>query len=232
MRKSLVVLSAAFLCAGAASAADPEPVPAAYDWSGFYAGVNAGYGCCGDDDVGIKRNGAFLGSPGNLEIDGFFGGGQIGYNLQSDQFVYGIEADAQLSGLEDSFDNGSLNLFSVDATSKVDAFGTVRGRLGIAQDNWLFYGTGGVAWGTTDYDVSGTSFLTSFRVRGNDTLWGYAVGAGVEYAVDEDWSVKFEYQYVNLGRETLSAVGADGAVYRTEQTPDFHSARVGINFHF
>lgn len=153
MNKLLVALlsSAALLVgAAAASAADlparnvyKAPIAApAFSWTGIYIGGNVGYGW------GRTRGTAAttptiggLPGPGQFDLDGIVGGGQIGANYQIANWVLGIEADYQGSSVD-----GSGTLGAVTDSAKVERFGTVRGRLGYAWDRWMVYGTGGYAF--------------------------------------------------------------------------------------
>src|ERR1700690_915544 len=124
--------------AGSAYAADlPAPPSAPYtkapaivspatNWPGFYIGAMGGYG---------KEN-----SSDPFALKGGFGGGTVGYNWQFGQFVAGIEGDGAFADI-----NNSANILGVTVAAKVDALGTVRGRFGVAFDQVLLYGTGGLA---------------------------------------------------------------------------------------
>lgn len=210
-----IIFATAFVALASVSAQAADVVTdAMHDWSGLYAGLNAGYGFGGDDDVGLIPGG----NVGRLEVSGIFGGGQIGYNYQMDQIVFGAEADFQLSGVDDSDAGGGFTM-----SSDVNYFGTLRGRAGFAIDNALIYATGGLAFAGVDYKVQGGGV----NINDSYSKLGYAVGGGVEYAFDDNWSGKIEYLYVGLGHEDLSDVGET-----TRATPSFHSVRVGINYKF
>lgn len=223
---------------GNAFAADIVPPPA-YDWTGFYAGLNAGYAFDGNDEVGLSvSNGNFL-SPGDLSLQGWFGGAQAGYNWQSSSFVLGVEADIQGGDVSDSFKNGLDLDTSTNASSSADFYGTFRGRAGFAADRALFYVTGGGAWADVDYhiySIDGGGNNVTFN--NNQGLFGYVLGAGVEYAFDDQWSAKLEYQYLNFGKKKLTEAVVDaggspnGVTVTTFETPDFSSLRLGVNFKF
>jgi outer membrane immunogenic protein len=198
-RKFILGAVGALSIAGAAAAAD-MPVKAApvFNWTGFYVGVHGGYA---DGDATLTGIGVF-------GIDGGFGGAQIGYNWQFNRnWVFGIEAD--ISG-------GDINgAVSAVVTTGVDVMGTVRARLGAAFNNVLVYGTGGIAWARGDVSAGGVSV--------NNTHFGYAVGAGIEWAFSRNWSAKIEYLYVDLDQETYVA---------TPVGFDFSSIKFGVNYRF
>jgi outer membrane immunogenic protein len=254
MQKILFAASVAALLGmgGAASAADlnsgglkdgPLPLYAPVtSWSGFYAGVNGGYAWGNDDTLSAEVfKHRYLKDEGRktLSPDGGFGGGQIGYNWQSGQFVFGIEADIQGGEISDS---ASLSLFdgyaSARAKSELDWFGTVRGRLGYAADNWLFYGTGGFAYGGVKDTLSVTApFYGKTKSASKDeTETGYVVGGGVEYKFNPSWSLKAEYQFIDLGSEKLSGTSygyyCASATASLKADHSYETVRVGLNYHF
>jgi outer membrane immunogenic protein len=194
-----------------ASAADlPRPYskapayvgPGYYDWTGFYAGINGGYGWA--NNSGPK---------------GFIGGGQLGYNWQTGNFVFGLEGDIQYSAMKLDEDLGG----GVTGTSKVEAFGTARGRIGYAFDRALVYGTGGFAYTKTKISLSGPGGSIS------DSKWssGYALGGGLEYALWDRWTAKAEYLYIHSGDVTLTL----GGVTATGNY-NYNVARAGLNYRF
>jgi outer membrane immunogenic protein len=138
---------------------------------------------------------------------GCFGGGQIGYNYQlANNVVVGIEADVSFANFGSSFtwnqDNGDdINSWE----SKLTTFGTLRGRLGYALGQWLPYVTGGWAWGrhqlTTTCPTSCSSFGDPATSSDTKTHNGWVIGAGLEYAINQNWSVKAEYLHLDLGSE-------------------------------
>jgi outer membrane immunogenic protein len=219
-----LVLAAALLStATAASAADmqarpykaPPPPPMvspAYNWSGFYIGAMGGYGW----------------GSGDSEGSGGFGGGTIGYNWQfpGSQFVFGIEVDAAGGSISDSFteDQGGGLLVTLD--SKINALGSVTGRAGFAMDALLLYAKGGYAWANNKSTLSvpliGASFTDSH------THSGYTVGGGLEYLFTPSWSAKAEYMYTSLGGETYNF----GGLPLDSTNIDFHTIKVGVNYHF
>ena len=132
--------------------------PIALSWTGFYVGVHAGYSWGRWDgdltfDPGTGPIVVFDPSHRKIDANGWLAGGQIGFNYQLNSFVFGLEADASWTNLKG---NGSFNTIPGDVNwaieNRLDWFGTVRGRVGFAVNNFLFYGTGGVAFGQTKGD--------------------------------------------------------------------------------
>ena len=216
MKKYLLASVAALglVAAGAASAADlpsrkgpiaaPVYMPPAFTWTGFYVGANAGYGW-----GNVNANGwANVG-----DLDGFVGGGQIGYNYQIGQFVLGLEADLQAADLS-SGDN--LGLIGV----KTDYFGTVRARLGFAVDRFMPYITGGWAYGNVKTSIPSVAFSSDRSHTG-----GYAVGAGLEYAFTNNIIAGVEYLYVDLGEKNIAGAG-------TKVGTDFSVVRARLSYKF
>ena len=269
--KRIWIASAAFaslLAATSASAADlpvytKAPVVAAvYDWTGLYIGTNLGYSwgrgstdgnVTGTRTVTIAGLGtvvttlAALPLTGRADVNGFIGGGQLGYNWQRGTWLYGLEGDIQFSNERGSGDvctvagcpAGSA-VFTRDY--KLDWFGTARGRVGyLPAERLLLYVTGGLAYG----NFSGSSVTLPLDIGTWSSLRaGWTVGAGVEAALGNNWSVKFEYLYMDLGHVGGgSATNTTSAIVRGTTTTTtlaylFNTrftdsiARVGLNYHF
>jgi outer membrane immunogenic protein len=232
-----VVGAVAQLTAVGAFAADLPAAPAytkapayvsAPSWTGFYIGGNLGYGWGNNTnpaisfvDPGAGLGTAFFFASGgnqyqNMNPKGVIGGGQIGYDWQAGNWVLGGVADFQGSGMKAS-SNPLVNLPGFNAnigeplSAKINWLGTVRARLGVAQQNWLFYGTGGLAYGqvnSTIGNVIPAPGFPTFVMAGSQTTTkiGWAAGAGVEYKVASNWSVGLEYLYFNLGTDAVTAV--------------------------
>jgi outer membrane immunogenic protein len=227
------------------------PVPV-FTWTGFYAGVSAGYGWS-DTDIttsgnaaNTRANVAALARPPSLstEQDGFIGGAQVGYNLQFGMFVAGIEADISYTDLSSDVTYaspvtfgaalaGTRSTFSQD----LDYLGTVRARVGVAFDRVLVYATGGFAFGGVDYnaDFFNSAGVLQFNGNHSDTQVGYTVGGGVEYALTNNLTFKAEYLYYDLGDKNV-VVSAIPGVGLNSYTSNFetegHIARAGVNFKF
>ena len=213
-RTLLIALGCIAANISVAQAADVMDMPV-YDWTGFYAGANAGYAFGGDDSVGMNPG---FGHVGDLSVKGMFGGLQAGYNQQMNNLVLGVEGDINLSGISDK--DGTVRITMSD---DVNYFGTLRGRGGFAADKALFYVTGGLALGSFDYEVT----VPGAHINDTFSRVGYTYGAGVEYAFDDAWSMKAEYLFAGFGKKALSNAGVT-----TFATPSFHLVRVGLNYRF
>ena len=262
MKKILLASVALLGFAGAASAADlpmraapPAPVFSAvpvFTWTGFYVGVNAGYGWQDNNDGSvfvpagtIPGTGAGTILYGDDNGDGFVGGGQIGYNYQIGSFVLGIEADLQFADLGGS--NGDVlvpaaytaaGFVPAGVAGGIDWFGTVRARAGVAFGQALIYATGGFAYGGADDDNDRFGL-----VNDDDVRTGWVLGAGVEYAFTNNLTAGIEGLWVNLEQEnngafigTVPAAGGRRSVFvpgrDDDDEADFFVARAKLNFKF
>jgi outer membrane immunogenic protein len=220
-RMILTGIVAALLTAPlAAQAADlPQPsykapafvAPAYANWTGFYIGLNGGYGT-GKSDWDVP---AVSPSP-----KGPLAGATLGYNWQTGIWVWGAETDLDWSDMKDS-PSCTVGIVGTCETSN-DWFGTVRGRLGYAGwHNWMPYITTGLAYG----DVKATSPAGS----ASKVQFGWTAGLGVEYAWRTNWSVKLEYLYADLGSMDCGAVcgaATDNVSFKA------NILRVGLNYRF
>ena len=256
--KAAVGLGLSFVAVGANAADLRRPAPAPYlpplfTWTGFYAGLNAGYGFGNDGtattvgQVAINNSTVADGArPANVGLrpEGFIGGAQIGYNWQTGAFVSGIEADIQYTDFTDNVNAVTIgrafpgvrnNIFE----QKLEYLGTVRARLGYAWDRTLVYGTGGLAYGGVNN--SATFFgplpanILQFTGGQKSTEVGYAVGGGIEQAFWQNVTLRAEYLYYNLG-DTSAAVnvipgsGGAGTGYIVNFKNEGHIVRAGLNF--
>jgi outer membrane immunogenic protein len=221
MKQLLLAGVAAVSVASAASAADMQarpykaPPPAvmispAYNWSGFYLGAMGGWG--GGGNVG----------------SGGFGGGTVGYNWQfpGSQFVFGVEVDAAGASIKDSFTDDLGGGILITQDSKINSLGSVTGRAGFAMDALLLYAKGGFAWANNKTTISVP--LLGASSSDSHTHTGYTLGGGLEYLFSPSWSAKAEYMYTNLGSENYNLL-CDSL---PSGTIDFHTVKVGVNYHF
>ena len=213
LRRVLLTVTSAIAVTAAAHAADLYSAPAgaggykdapytSLTWNGLYVGANGGYGWT------EKKDG--------LQPEGGFGGGQIGYNFQQGDVVFGVETDLQGAGIDDSHWGNK---------SELQWFGTVRGRLGYSLDhtglgihNTMIYGTGGYAYGDIKNSFSGYSH--------DKVESGWVAGGGIEYKVNQAWSIKAEYQYISLEVDHKDLPLGLGSSDRAE----VNTFRVGFNY--
>lgn len=234
------VIFAAFACVSFASPAMSAdlwaPKPSVKDepvysqrtrWDGLYAGLNGGYAWGDSSGVPLYFDGTYQGNIGSLSPEGAFAGGQIGYNLTYNRLLLGIEADVQGADVGDSSRSAAAGGV---ASTDIDVFGTVRGRVGFFMDRTLIYATAGYAW--ADADMSFAAFgPDTGRISKSEMLDGYVVGGGIEWAFTDNWSTKLEYQYIDLEDTRLTGF-AGGGRYDTKIDPDFHTVRLGLNYRF
>lgn len=227
---SKFVLAAAVLTAFSAPvvAADlviDEPVyytDAAFDWSGFYAGLVGGYG------TGTGRSvGDVTGTTTDVPMSGGLLGVTLGANAQYDNFVLGAEGEVMWSGVSGSTACVSVPAYSCNAN--VEWLGSLRGRAGVAMDQVLLFATGGLAVGGGRGTI--TPAFPGLTNEFSDTFIGWTLGAGLEVAVTESVSVKAEYSFYNLGDRT-APVGTLGTTQTFTISPVVHAVKVGLNVHF
>jgi outer membrane immunogenic protein len=181
-----------------------------------------------------------------INNSGFTGGLTAGYNWQASNFVFGLESDFDYFGLRGSSRASGIYPccvafgFTVNSSMSSDWLITLRPRVGITAHNWLFYVTGGLAvanlkGGFGFIDTSAPPVAESAFI--SKTKAGWTVGAGTEYALAMGWSVKAEYLYVDLGRETTTStnLASLGATFPTNvftHSVDLRSniVRVGLNY--
>jgi outer membrane immunogenic protein len=171
-----------------------------FTWTGFYLGVNAGgaWGKFTHNARGLDANTSFV------------GGATAGYNHQFGNIVAGVEGDYNFAGIEEK---------NPLVKASLSSFGTLRGRLGIAFDRALVYGTGGYAIGSGNLNVLG--------LKDNKTHQGYVLGGGIEYAVTQNVSLKGEYLYMPLAKQRyFSGGGGFDAGLNT------NIVRGGLNYRF
>lgn len=226
MKKFFLASAALVALAAGAQAADlgsPRmPIAAAvvspvFNWTGFYLGAHLGYGSGSTGWVFLTGPATTV--PSNPK--GAFGGLQLGYNWQINNFVLGLETDLSIAGFRDSdpCPNPAVSCFT-----RSNWVGTTRARVGVAADKALFYVTGGLAYGDTRVGASTAVGVTTSRTR-----VGFALGGGLEYAFTPNVTAKVEYMYYNLGSSS----------YQVTTVPEFvrarfeyHTVKVGLNYLF
>jgi len=211
--RAATAASAFLALAGTACAADlivSEPVvdTGGIDWTGFYAGINAGYGASDATSV-----------IGPINPSGPIAGVQAGYNYDFGKFVVGVEGDLQWSGVK-----GSHAAAISTATASLDYFGTVRLRGGLpVEGRTLPYITAGVSFG----QVSATSTFGGGFASTQQAV-GLAAGIGTEFALTDNLTLKAEYLYVDFGDVTFFP----GTIIEEKVRSRMGAARVGLNLKF
>ena len=243
---------ASMLLFGAAQAADLEASPpGGFDWSGFYAGATAGY-VWGEADFELRTRDGWTSFPVeastyenamdmDLSPQGFIGGAKLGWNSQSDSFVFGFEGDFSYADADDGESVGAQPQ-STFASGRNDAelswLSTLRLRAGIAFDRALIYATGGLAAGKWDVAsvIESQEPDSTVRFRDDDWKLGWVVGGGIEYALSESWSFNAEYLFMDFGKvdgdTTFPPPALPDLTQNHEVDLTAQIVRAGLSFHF
>jgi outer membrane immunogenic protein len=244
MKKIALAVSALLLGSMSASAADlaarpytkAPPMAVAYNWSGFYAGINGGWGSSrnrwDETSLGIAL------SEGSHDATGGTVGGQVGYRWQAGTWVFGVEAQGNWADFHGSNVIPLAAAFTND--TRVDAFGLFTGQVGYAANNVLFYLKGGAAVTSDRYRMLLTGTGAPVANNGDDTRWGGVVGVGLEYGFAPNWSAGIEYNhmfmqdktynFVSNGIYVLAPAGTLLAQSRIRQDVDLVTARINYKF--
>jgi len=192
-----------------------------FTWTGFYAGANLGYGW----STGASRHyDPPFGVTGGGRKGGFIGGVQGGYIYQLGMVVLGAETDLQYAAVGNKGASYGNTYYPGDSDGY---FGTIRARAGVALDRTLVFATTGFAYG----DIGGNKGLDEVlgAHRDNKNNWGWTLGAGVEYAVTNNFVAKVEGLYVNLDTKDNYALGDRVDIRRDTE---FGVLRAGLNYKF
>jgi len=221
-----LVLSGLFCCASA-SADEGGP----HRWTGLYAGLNIG----GDadeeswqdpsgyyDHIVVSNEKHF---PSTAKGMGMAAGGQMGVNFQSGAVVYGVEGQYDWTDLK-----GDTPCQTYGCNLRTDGLFSVTGRLGYSPENALYYVKAGLAGASDRYRIGGGKYNNVFH--GDDLRLGETVGAGIEYPLDQHWSLKGEYDYLALGSETKSMTDQYGHTPSLKIGQDVQMLTMGVNYRF
>jgi outer membrane immunogenic protein len=206
--------------------AAPAPyVPAAYaptiyNWTGFYIGGHAGGGFADS-----SWSDPFTGASNSFSKSGFLGGGQVGANVQFNALVLGAEGDFSWTNLKGSGTDSIGNAINTNT----DWTSTITGRVGVAFDRLLVYGKGGVAFA---HDQSSLTDLAGNTANTTLTRTGWTAGGGLEYALDNHWSAKVEYDYLGFGSQPLNFTTPVLGPVTSNATLNVQEVKAGINFRF
>ena len=213
-------------------ATPPVATSKSYDWSGAYIGINGGYGTSNSDINNIYFGGfPSPGDDGKLDMNGGLVGGQLGYNYQTGNIVFGLEADLDYANLKGNhlfeFGGNPVNL-----DGELSSIGTVRVRFGYAIDNLMIFATGGFAYGSTHAAL--TSIVPPvITASASKSYTGYTVGGGVEYGLSKNWTAKAEYLYADFGKRSNTYVFTNDIAEAVADTSlKSNIIRVGLNYKF
>jgi outer membrane immunogenic protein len=229
MRKLVLSLLAFTALTGAARAADLAPAPAppppieTFNWTGPYGGAQLG-GTFGQTSVKAPA----LGLATTIDNGGVLGGGYGGYLFQQQNLVFGAEGEFNfISNKQSSSPIVNNNLYNVSVYSNYLI--SIDGRLGYAYKNILIYAVGGYAFinNGTSINKNGAGYYGSTQ-----TFNGYDIGAGVEYAINQNWSARLEYRYYDFGQVNNQATNQIPAykLVTVQETPWANTVRVGATY--
>jgi outer membrane immunogenic protein len=218
----------------------PSATPSVYDWTGVYVGAFGGGGF-GNHNIDNSTGSAvpFADFSANYSSQGGLGGGEVGYNWQSGNYVVGVESDLFWSGIRGN-DSSQIANGSFTGVTATDADnwrwgGTLRVRGGFTVDRWLMFFTGGYAFGEiqhTNTPVGAGLPVDQFNVTAN----GLTAGAGFAYAITNNVSAKFEYRYYNFMGYNRAGSGPSGLTVNGQQpyttNSSFSVVQVGLDFKF
>jgi opacity protein-like surface antigen len=217
-----------------------------YSWGGFYIGAHLG-GALDLTDVadpfGASIYGDTVRSPGPVA------GGQIGYNWQFGRGLFGLEADANWADLFGTDTCFAYSGFYVSANCRadIDALGTFAARFGwlVGPDaSTLLYGKAGGAWSYSSVDATTNADPGYPATRTSRVHWGWMLGAGIERAISQRWSLNAEYDFLSFGNQGLSTPISDFqsvpssdpnlmtpvASTATDFSQDTHLFKIGLNY--
>lgn len=246
----IVMIACAFFVSAGVAHADgslkdgPMPEPSGRciggAFAGPYAGVQVGFGSTRSHQDVLHQS-----APTDTLSDndkGFTIGGHAGYNVQCGRVLYGVETDFNYFGTDTESDIAVCGsspcggpIGSASFRSSIDWFGTLRGRVGLVGDeNYLIYATGGLAYANVDHRFETTD--GPFSQSNGDTQFGWTIGGGVEFMRDENWSLRAEALYVDLGSDEqtyrLTTACGGSCTQRVGWDDNFWIARVGLTYHF
>lgn len=243
--KRLLLTTMMLLAASGAMAADmgtaPAKAPASYavspafNWTGFYVGVHGGY--AGGDLSVSDTNGGVAPGPFDYRTRGGFGGGQAGYNFQTGNLVLGIEGDFSYLANSGKGIIGSANAAAhQDLTLGSGMLADVTGRVGFAAGPVLLYAKGGAAWFTGSAGQATTN--PGYATTGTGQFSGWTAGAGAEYKLTQNISIKAEYQHFDFGsRDGYQTNVGDlsspiGYRFNNSTSLKFDTVKAGVNYQF
>ncbi len=219
-----------------------KPVAVHDPWTGFYAGAHLGYGW--GKKTWVDNYPVYDGEiDAEPHVQGILGGLQFGYNYRINWLVLGLEGDFSWSDVHNT-DFGCYSFGNQLCGSRIDWFADITGRLGVVYGPALYYIKGGAVWvddrfnnratcsgpqpnraGGINADCGNTYYAHQSRI-------GWLVGGGIEAFFARDWSVKVEYNYMDLGSRNVPFEAEDGSYFTQEIHQKAQLVKVGFNYHF
>jgi outer membrane immunogenic protein len=226
----------------------PKAEKAGFNWTGFYLGINGGYGW-GEEQLNevefiedpdfYEFSGDEVVTNANPSFNGWFGGGQIGYNYAfENDWLLGLEADIQGAGF--GADYTGYPAFDFTAETEMNWFGTARAKVGYFYSDVLFYVTGGFAYGAEELNLSDYYDVETIKSSDSQMRVGWTAGAGIEAVIYGQLTAKAEYLYISFASQTFElheepTTNTD-SVWPTinVETNNLNSNtfRLGLNYHF
>jgi outer membrane immunogenic protein len=199
-------------------------------FAGPTIGLNLGYGFSAKpDELGVRQvsNNSFLENYGPLGPKGFLGGIGLGYGLRAGGLIVGADGDIAFGRITDTHTETKAGL-TVTGKGTLSTLGTLRARVGVpVSPSAQVYLTGGLAGASYDYSLSYAGVLNGNLTR-NSTTFGWAAGAGAEWAIDSQWSLKAEYLYLDLMKRRSITDGTISTIGHLQQS----QIRAGLNYKF
>jgi outer membrane immunogenic protein len=235
----------------------PRPAVVLFRWTGVHVGLHVGGAFGSKDETPVPFGlllsaapnpcpvvpppfglcGAIAPSPATVSVSGWLAGGQIGADYQIENWVIGVEGQASWTNAKGSATCGGLGtpdaaaVLAGSCTAKLDNLGTAAVRAGYAFDRLLVYGKGGAAWTNDNYQVKFTTATTNLLFSANELRWGWMVGAGVEYAFTDSWTAKIEYNYMDLGADSLRLQDQYSSTFLdTNIREKMNVIKIGVNY--
>jgi outer membrane immunogenic protein len=223
-------------------------------WTGFYAGGNIGFsrqftefrdrdGLFDTPEWAVKYKGMLQNSFRHVDDEdtSFTAGGQVGYNFQCKNIVFGFETDINWldhGNNDNNFINGPHYISGLGYTVGAQQFrhdndnnyvGTIRGRIGWTDDRILVYATGGAAYGNPSHSFRGTDFWGFNHSFDDDVKWGWTAGGGVEFLAWSNWTFKIEALWIGWEDGNTNEMRPRFCTYCYSDYPKWHDAK---NFRF
>lgn len=218
------------------------PVPVYDPWTGFYAGAHFGYGW--GKKVWVDNYPVYDGTvDADARTQGVLGGLQLGFNYRINWLVLGLEGDFSWSDIHNT-DFHCYTFGDQLCSANIDWLADLTGRLGVVYGPALFYVKGGGVWvddrftnvatcaGSEPITVDGVTADCGNAYYAEQSRFGWLIGGGVEAYVARNWSVKIEYNYMDLGSRNVPFEADDGGTFTSEIHQRVQLVKLGINYHF